>query len=278
MNASRVSLWRLLLFICGLFFLPINTEASPIVFAKGGSIIDEYVKFNDLTYLTLSINVENASGVSRIQGALIHPYGEGEFETQIADSALVLSASISTFSDQIHFSVQLSEKLTNERTLLFSLRPIPGSDSTLNNRLKRNGAFQDSYPYSLAWVDQQASDRNGSAIEIQKYASPVVIWQDYGRPYVVDAKAFTKSIFSVAFIKVNQDDFYPPWNFTYLSTVTDNNRYTYTDYYQVIDEHAMITFVVKFTDGSEEYFTVSDMQDTVVLKPASGIDCFGDFD
>lgn len=274
MNASKWLFWPLVFIAGGLFIAHGKTEASPIVFAKGGSIIDEYVKYNDLTYLTLSIHVENAGGVSRVQGVLIHPYGEGEFETQIADSALVLSASISTFSDQIHFDAQLSEKLTNERTLLFSFRPIPGSDSTLNNRLTRNGAFQDSYPYSLAWVDLQATDRDGSVIEIQKYASPVVIWQDYGNQYVINTKALPKSISSVSFIKVNQDDFYPPWECRYLSEA----NYYYDDTSQIIDEHDSVVFLVKYADGSEEYFTVSDMQSTVALKPASGIYCFDDFD
>lgn len=257
--------------------MPVDTEASPIVYAKGGSIIDEYLQFNDLTYLTLTVSAENASGVSRIRGVLAHPYGAGDFDTQIAGSAVVLSASISTFPDRIQFDVHLSETLTNERTLLFSIRPIPGSDSTYNNRLKRDGAFQDSYPYSLTWIELQATSRDGSAIEILKYASPVVIWQDYGWLYTVNTELLTKPVSSVSFIKVNQDDFYPPWNLTCVNTGSDCNRYTYTDYYQVVKEHALVVFVVKYADGFEEYFTVPDMQDTVVLKPLSGIRYFHNF-
>lgn len=271
MNSRKVLFWCILFFFCIVSFLPVDTEASPIVYAKGGSIIDEYLQFNNLTYLTLTVTAENARGVARIRGVLAHPYGAGDFETRIADSELVLSASISTFYDQIHFDVQLSEKLTDERTLLFSLRPIPGSDSTYNNRLKRKGAFLDSYPYSLAWVELQVTSQDGSVLEIQKYASPVVIWQDSGLLYTVDTKSLTKPISSVSIIKVNQDDYYPPWNLAWVSTGDDTNLYTYTDYHKVIEEHDLVVFVVKFTDGSEASYMISDMQDTVELKDVSGI-------
>ncbi len=274
---GKASFGSLVLFAWGIFSAA-QAEAMPIVYADGGSIIDEYFRYNDLTYLTLSVNVENASGVSRVQGILVHPYGEGEFEKQMAGSDVVLSASISTFSDQIHFDVQLSEKLTDESTLLFSLRPVAGTDSTYNNRLKRQGAFQDAYPYSLAWAGLQAAGRDGSAIEIQKYASPVVIWQDYGTLYTVNTALLTKPVASVAFIKVNEDDFYPPWDFVYSSTVTDTHRYTYMDFYHVMDPGDTVVFVVQYMDGGEEYFTVSSMKDTVVLEPMSGIDFFGQLD
>lgn len=179
---------------------------SPLVVADGGYTIVEPGNPNAYSRLALSVRVENAQGVSSICGQVKHPYGAGLFDVAVSPDSVV-DASVTTFPDEIHFTIRLDPDISSEPTELFLAKPRmeiarPG------NHVRLVG--YESYPNEIRWLSVEVWDAAGARLDVATKTSPVLRYDDVYRSLTVRTDGFDDRVVRMYLVAMNGVILYPP--------------------------------------------------------------------
>ncbi|MBZ0257793.1 hypothetical protein K8I31_17145 [bacterium] len=245
---------------------------SPKVSFHAGDILLAAVPYPTPNYpwqfdnTQLTIRLQNAAGVKRIAGEVTHPYGEGPFETNIANDEIVENVSATFSEDTIKFDVQLSGAGANKATSILHFKPTPGSDVSIPNILRRPGALTTQYPHRITLKQFWVEDDQGNLVQTEQFTNPLIYYSDFGGASI-QFENFPALIESAYVVEINHTPLYPGIN------VTPDHDSQYNSQLMIEGFSSPplypLQFKVILVDGSEFSVEHPNSFGTIILAPHS---------